>query len=201
MYLKRKINILILLIIIVIIVISVIITNRGSYDVELDNFLVENQVHNDDIIENNNKIKVHIDGCVNKPGIIEIDEGSRIADAIDLVGGLTTDASIKNVNLAYELQDGEKIYIPSKEEDRQNNENTIQIISMGNRESKSNGKININTASLDELQTISGIGKSTAQKIIDYRNENGKFKKIEELKEITGIGDKKYDIIKEQVTV
>ena len=200
MYLKRKINILILLIIIVIIVVSVVITNRRSCDVEFDNFLVENQISIDDNKDDNNKIKVHIDGCVNKPGIIEIDEGSRIADAIDLVGGLTSDASTKNINLAYELQDGEKIYIPSKEESH-NNEETIQVVSMGNTQSSSNGKININTASIDELQTISGIGKSTAQKIIDYRNENGKFKKIEELKEITGIGDRKYDIIKEQVTV
>ena len=117
MYLKRKINILILLIIIVIIVVSVVITNRRSCDVEFDNFLVENQISIDDNKDDNNKIKVHIDGCVNKPGIIEIDEGSRIADAIDLVGGLTSDASTKNINLAYELQDGEKIYIPSKEEE------------------------------------------------------------------------------------
>ena len=200
MYLKRKINILILLIIIAIIVISgIVVKINHQNEVTIEDFFVESQSNADITTDDSaNKIKIHIDGYVKNPGIIEIEDGSRIADAIDQVGGLLPDASLKNVNLAYELKDGEKIYIPSKAEEI---ENQIQIVSMGDGESTENTKVNINTATIDELQKVSGIGQSTAQKIIDYRNKNGKFKKIEELKEITGIWDKKYDTIKEQVTV
>ena len=106
-------------------------------------------------------------------------------DAIDKAGGLLEEADIKSVNLAYVLQDGEKIYIPSKQE-AQNAEEQLAVVTSGNGDSaSSSSKVNINKATLAELQKISGIGESTAQKIIDYRNENGKFKNIDELKNIT----------------
>ena len=172
---------------------------RSQGELISDDLIIDNKTTEQEAVKDNNIIKVHIDGGVQTPGIIELEKGSRIADAIDKVGGITSNASIKNVNLAYVLQDGEKIHIPSVEEENSNLEQ-IQVISSANTSSE-NGKININKATLAELQKISGIGESTAKKIIEYRNINGKFKKIEELKQITGIGDKKYDIIKEEVTV
>ena len=198
-YLKREIKLLIICLVVVIIIVGIFMNNKRSQgELISDDLIVDNKTTEQETVKDN-IIKVHIDGCVQTPGIIELEKGSRIADAIDKVGGITSNASIKNVNLAYVLQDGEKIHIPSVEEENSNLEQ-IQVISSANTSSE-NGKININKATLAELQKISGIGESTAKKIIEYRNINGKFKKIEELKQITGIGDKKYDIIKEEVTV
>ena len=198
-YLKREIKLLIICLVVVIIIVGIFMNDKRSQgELISDDLIIDNKTTEQETVKDN-IIKVHIDGCVQFPGIIELVEGSRIADAIDKVGGITSNASIKNVNLAYVLQDGEKIHIPSVEEENSNLEQ-IQVISSANTSSE-NGKININKATLAELQKISGIGESTAKKIIEYRNINGKFKKIEELKQITGIGDKKYDIIKEEVTV
>ena len=172
---------------------------KDSDEIIAEDILIDNQNTIQESVKNTNIIKVHVAGCVQSQGIIELEEGSRIADAIDKVGGLTANASTKNVNLAYVLQDGEKIYIPSLAEEQIADEE-IQIISSASG-SNDNGKVNINKASITELQKISGIGESTAKKIIEYRNTNGKFKSIEDLKNIQGIGDKKYDSIKEEVTV
>ena len=199
-YLKRKIILLILLFGIAIIILGWFYYNNKSEEVIIDDFYAENvNTIQESTVDIKNKIKVHIDGCVQLPGIIELDEGSRIADAIEKVGGLTSNASIKNVNLAYVLQDGEKIYIPSIEEEQTSSEE-IQVISSSNG-SNSNGKININKATLSELQSISGIGESTAKKILDYRSANGMFKSIEELKNINGIGEKKFELIKNEITI
>ena len=199
-YLKREIKLLIICLVVVIIIVGIFMNDKRSQgELISDDLIIDNKTTEQEAVKDNNIIKVHIDGCVQTPGIIELEKGSRIADAIDKVGGITSNASIKNVNLAYVLQDGEKIHIPSVEEENSNLEQ-IQVISSANGSNES-GKININKATLAELQKISGIGETTAKKIIEYRNINGKFKKIEELKQITGIGDKKYDIIKEEVTV
>lgn len=199
-YLKRKIILLIMFLGIVIILLGCFFyAKKDSDEINAEDILIDNQNTIQESVKNTNIIKVHVAGCVQSQGIIELEEGSRIADAIDKVGGLTANASTKNVNLAYVLQDGEKIYIPSLAEEQIADEE-IQIISSasGNND---NGKVNINKASITELQKISGIGESTAKKIIEYRNTNGKFKSIEDLKNIQGIGDKKYDSIKEEVTV
>jgi len=133
------------------------------------------------------KIVVHIAGEVNFPGVIYLEEHSRISDAIVKAGGATDIADINKVNLAYELQDGQKIYIPSIYD-----EDISDYISnnAGNNvlDSSTNSKnsiININKATQEELESLPGIGKSTATKIIDYRNKNGKFKTIEDLMNIS----------------
>ena len=199
-YLKRKIILLIMFLGIVIILLGCFFyAKKDSDEIIAEDILIDNQNTIQESVKNTNIIKVHVAGCVQSQGIIELEEGSRIADAIDKVGGLTANASTKNVNLAYVLQDGEKIYIPSLAEEQIADEE-IQIISSASG-SNDNGKVNINKASITELQKISGIGESTAKKIIEYRNTNGKFKSIEDLKNIQGIGDKKYDSIKEEVTV
>ena len=171
------------------------VTDDGN---DIDN---TNQV-TEEVVE----IAVHITGEVKKQGLIYLKEGSRVADAIEKAGGETKNADLSQINLAYVLQDGQKIYVPNK------NEKISQYITgnSGNNDteenntsnlSKKDSKVNINTANQSELDSLPGIGPSIAQKIIDYREENGNFKTIEELQNVKGIGDAKYEEIKDRVTV
>lgn len=171
------------------------VTDDGN---DIDN---TNQV-TEEVVE----IAVHITGEVKKQGLIYLKEGSRVADAIEKAGGETKNADLSQINLAYVLQDGQKIYVPNK------NEKISQYITgnSGNNDteenntsdlSKEDSKVNINTANQSELDSLPGIGPSIAQKIIDYREENGNFKTIEELQNVKGIGDAKYEEIKDMVTV
>lgn len=157
-------------------------------------------------LEKNENIIVYVSGAVNKEGIVELKNNSRIIDAIDKAGGLKDEADITNINLAYIIEDGMKIHIPSKEE----KESTIIVesnIDSGTVEqsneikSNNNKKININTATKTDLETLPGIGESTALKIIEYRKEKGKFKLIEDIKQVNGIGENKFNKIKELITV
>lgn len=163
---------------------------------------------NEQQLEKNENIIVHVSGAVNKEEIVELKNNSRIIDAIDKAGGLKDEADITNINLAYIIEDGMKIHIPSKEE----KESTIIVesnIDSGtveqSNEIKSNNnkklKININTATKTDLETLPGIGESTALKIIEYRKEKGKFKLIEDIKQVNGIGENKFNKIKELITV
>lgn len=165
-------------------------------------------------IVNGGGIFVHIDGYINNPGVYEIKENDRIKTLIDKAGGFKEGYSIKNINLAAKLSDGDKIYIPSVSEEKvsENNNNNININSSGKGQNvkndrnnvsvmKNNSKININTANISELKQITGIGESTANKIIDYRENVGKFKKIEDIKEVKGIGDAKYESLKNKITI
>ena len=164
-------------------------------------------------IVNGGGIFVHIDGYINNPGVYEIKENDRIKTLIDKAGGFREGYSIKNINLAAKLSDGDKIYIPSvSEEKNSENNNNININSSGKGQNvktdrnnvsvmKNNSKININTANISELKQITGIGESTANKIIDYRENVGKFKKIEDIKEVKGIGDAKYESLKNKITI
>lgn len=152
-------------------------------------------------------IVVHITGAVKTPGVVKINEGSRIEDVIEAAGGLTEDADISNVNLAYIVEDGIKIRIPSLNDEADNGQNYITedsgegIVISDEATSNSSALININTASQTELETLNGIGPSIASRIITYREENGKFKTIEDIKNVTGIGESKYENIKDFITV
>lgn len=163
---------------------------------------------NEQQIEKNENIIVHVSGAVNKEGIVELKNNSRMIDAIDKAGGLRDEADIRNINLAYIIEDGMKIHIPSKEE----KESTIiaegntdsEIVKQSNvikSDNNKKSKININTATKTDLETLPGIGESTALKIIEYRKEKGKFKLIEDIKQVNGIGDSKFNKIKELITV
>lgn len=161
-------------------------------------------------IEKKNKIVVYIAGAIKNEGVYELEENSRITDIIEKAGGLTDDANINNINLAYILQDGVKVYIPKDNDKNEIKDETNIYVSKENGESNidngtsvetKNSKININTATQTELETLPGIGPSTATKIINYRKENGKFNSIEELKKVSGIGDSKYNKIKEMIKV
>ncbi|MBO5412718.1 MAG: helix-hairpin-helix domain-containing protein [Clostridia bacterium] len=150
-----------------------------------------------------NKIILHITGEVNFPGIIEIEEGSRLANAIEAAGGLTENADINKINLAYVVKDGQKINIPnvnSVDTSSYITEDIGENIIIEDINSNTN-LVNINTATQTELETLTGIGPSTALKIIKYREENGKFTTIEDIKNVPGIGDSKFESIKEEICV
>lgn len=193
---------IIILVVIIIIITSIIIYKQefSKYDnlINEDIFAKQNNTVNS-FTENETstfektKIKVHIIGEINSPGLYELDEGSRINDLILLAGGQTSNADLNKINIAYELSDGEQIYIPSIF-DENNEYNDSKVTS-------NSGKININKATIEDLQTISGIGPSLAQKIISYRTSIGKFNSLEELKNVSGIGDKKYEAIKEYIVL
>ena len=193
------------------------ITNVESSINTDDDKSEENKEQKDDNskeqIVNGGGIFVHIDGYINNPGVYEIKENDRIKTLIDKAGGFKEGYSIKNINLAAKLSDGDKIYIPSVSEEKvSENNNNININSSGKGQNvktdrnnvsviKNNSKININTANISELKQITGIGESTANKIIDYRENVGKFKKIEDIKEVKGIGDTKYESLKNKITI
>lgn len=168
---------------------------------------IENKIINENNIDGEGEgveeIIVHITGEVNKPGIVILNKNSRIADAINKAGGATKEADLNQINLAYILEDGQKIYIPNKNEKIDEDEYITEGNgnNMGNSNSKEGEKVNINEAMQTELEELPGIGPSLASRIIEYREQNGDFKKIEELQNVKGIGDAKYDDIKDKVTV
>lgn len=141
---------------------------------------------------------IHLDGAVLKPGMIEIQKGDRLKNAIEKAGGLKDDADLKYINFAMILSDGEKIYIPFKnaEENAGNG-----IISYVPEVEEKNKKVNINRANKEELMKVKGIGDSTADKIIKYRKDKGLFKKASDIMKIQGISDKKFESIKDDITV
>ena len=196
---KKIYVIIIICITIVYIGIKYVFNQEENVEFEESLFIEEN-VQNE-VIQEPQKIKIHITGEVNNEGIVELEEGSRIDDAIKAAGDITELADLSKVNLAYELSDGQKVYIPSVNEEIEEYATSDAGENVLEEKSSSNGKIDINIASSEELQTISGIGESLANRIIDYRNSNGKFKSVEDLKNVSGIGDKKFEDIKSKIIV
>lgn len=162
---------------------------------------------------------IHVAGKVNKPGVYDLKPGSRVKDAIEMAGGAVGDADLETINLAEELQDGQQVYIAPK---GQNAPPTVSVVRGGSRtsvrssarpgagrESSSptklttpgQGTVNINTAGLRELQRLPGIGPAMAQRIIDYRNQNGRFDSVDELDEVRGIGPAKLAKMRPFVTI
>ncbi len=154
---------------------------------------ISEEKNNDSELKNEERINIYADisGCVEKPGVYEVEEGTRMFQLIEKAGGLTKDADIEGLNRAEIVSDGQKIIIYAKGE-RHESENTGV---------SSSGKININTADASQLQTISGVGPVTAEKIIEYRKANGKFSSIEDIKNVSGIGDKTFEKIRENITI
>lgn len=184
---------------------------------QLENELNSNK--SDEVNEKNNtsilnkedeKVVVHVIGEVNNPGVVTLKEGARIIDAINEAGGKTEEADLSKVNLAYVIEDGTQIYIPRINENLNNVELMTQdagssiVVNTQEKDednNNKNAKVNINTASKEKLETLPGIGETTAQKIIDYRESNGKFNSIEDLKNVSGIGDAKFNSLKDKITV
>lgn len=181
------------------------IIDKDSSD-NIDNIQVSKLVDSQE-----NKITIYISGEVNSPGVVELNSDDRLADGISLCGGLTENANLNAINLAIKIKDESHYIIPkigdeivSNEVKENDNPNTKEK-GLNNEENENQNdnekKVNINTANITELDSLPGFGEVTAQKIIDYRNENSKFNDIEEIKNIKGIGDKKFNDVKEYICV
>lgn len=141
---------------------------------------------------------VYVCGEVKKPGVYELNENSRVIDAISLAGGYTDKACVSYLNLAGAVSDEQKIYVPSKDE--VNTEQFAQSVDGANEGGSSDTTIiNINKATKEELMTLPGIGASKAEKIISYREENGMFQSPESIMQISGIKDGLYNKIKDRI--
>jgi len=177
--------------------------NNSEYiELETQDYEVtESSSINEEIIEEQ-EIIIHVTGAVKNQGIVQVEEGARISDVIDIAGGITNEADLSKINLAYEVEDGQKIYVPNV-----NDETNIESITEEAGENvlednnSNSSKVNINTASQTELETLNGVGPSTALKIINYREENGEFNKIEDIKNVPGIGDVKFENLKDSICV
>lgn len=140
---------------------------------------------------------VHVCGEVNAPGVYELEEGSRIFQAVEKAGGLTEEAAGEYLNMAEIIRDGMKIQVPSEDEVEAG---AVPVLPEQNGSGQS-VKVNINTAGKEQLMTLRGIGESRAEDIIRYREEHGPFGAIEEIMEISGIKDAAFQKIKEDITV
>ena len=156
------------------------------------------------------KVVCDISGAVKEEGVYTLKSGSRLQDLIDAAGGLTSRAQIKAINRSLLLQDQDKVYIPYKGEKTaaaptagmaSNAAASSSSSSPGPAASSAAGKVNLNTATAADLQKLNGIGEKKAEQIIAYREQKGGFKSIDELKEVSGIGDKTFDVLKDQITV
>lgn len=146
------------------------------------------------------KVFVDIKGAVKNEGVYELSSGSRVTDVVKLAGGFTEDADKKSVNLAEKVTDEAVIYVARVGEIVAPTTTNSQANGSAQQE-ESSDKINLNTATLAELQTISGIGAKRAQDIIDYRDANGGFSSVDDLKNVSGIGEKTLEKLKSEVTV
>lgn len=148
-------------------------------------------------------IKVDVKGAVKSPGIFTAQAGDRVIDLISAAGSFTEKADTDKVNFAQIIEDQMVIYVPEiGEEDKGNLEN-IQVGTSGDAVTKgtSGGLVNLNTATQEDLQTLTGIGPSKANAILEYRETIGKFKEVDELKQVTGIGDKTFERLRDSISV
>ncbi|MCM3021792.1 helix-hairpin-helix domain-containing protein [Heyndrickxia ginsengihumi] len=153
----------------------------------------------------NQDIYVDVKGAVNNPGVYKLSGNERVQDAIQDAGGFKKDADQNQVNLAQKVQDEMVVYVPEVGENQLPTVNSASSSSAAEQGESSlqssNNLVNINTADETELQTLTGIGPSKAAAIIEYREKNGFFKKVEDLKNVSGIGDKTFEKIQSSITV
>lgn len=142
-------------------------------------------------MESANIFIVHVSGAVLNPGVYELEEGARVIDAIEIAGGITDDANQHAINLAKKVIDEEKIYVPRQDE----------VIEEQDFIQSKDNKININSAKQSELEELPGIGTVLAKRIIEYREQNGKFRLLEDIMKVSGIGTKKYENIKDLIII
>lgn len=198
--------------------------------IEESEILIEDQETSEDEKDVIKNVFVDIKGAVKKAGVYEIEENKKVIDVVNKAGGLTDDADTSMINLAKQVKNEMVIIIYTKEEVRKystkeeiikvidkecvcpeikndacinNKDNTIKEENnkVNDGDISSNKKINLNSATLEELLTLTGIGESKAKSIIEYREKNGGFKNIEEIKNVSGIGDSLYEKIKNNITI
>ena len=159
-----------------------------------DESMEEQEIKKEENNITDKKITVYVSGAVNKPGIVTLNEGDRLAKAVEKVGGTTKKADLNGINMAIKLQDEMHYIVPRIGEVVK--DSASEVVSEGNfnqAESSKTSQININTATIEELDKLPGVGEATANKIVNHRSENGEFKSIEEIKNVNGIGDKKFE--------
>ena len=185
---KKKIMQIGAVVLILIIAIAIYAAGHGDKKEELDIAQNNNETQTEVQSEEPEEVIIDICGAVNDSKVVTLPAGARVEDAIKAAGGITDEADLSGINRAAVLTDGEKIYIPTADEVEEGN-------------ISSDGSININEATAEELETLNGIGPVTAEKIIQYRSEYGKFEKKEDLMEVNGIGEKMYAQIKDKIRV
>ncbi|CEN88495.1 helix-hairpin-helix domain-containing protein [Paraclostridium sordellii] len=157
----------------------------------------------------NKKITIFISGEVKSPGVVELYSEDRLMDGVKKCGGVTDEADMNRINLAMKISDEGHYIIPKigeeienvKDKGKETVNQTQNLNDNKSEQNKENNKININNASLIELDSLPGVGEVTAQKIIDYREENTKFKSIEEIKNVKGIGENKFNNLKDYISI
>lgn len=145
-----------------------------------------------------NNITVYVTGAVNKPSVVSLAEGSRVVDAVNACGGLLPTADSEKINMAQELKDGGQVRVPEK----------TTVAALGKNDSKTaanakgdSGLVNINTADETALDTLPGIGPAMAKRIIEYRQNEGAFQAIEDIKKVKGIGEAKFNKLKDKICI
>lgn len=173
-----------------------------NYQEQTDKIAIDNSntmANNNPVVENNTTITVYVSGEVNNPGIVDLTSASRISDAIKACGDFTALADKSSVNLAQKVEDGMQIKVLALND---NNANATSS-STANKSISNNANtniININTANEEELDTLPGIGPAMAKRIIEYRQTNGNFKVIEDIKNVSGIGEAKFTKMQDKIT-
>lgn len=220
---KKKIGILSILII-VIIAFGILYLKSGFKELkkndtesifvdDMENASISATTLNDNMKNNNNStnnkevtipvkdksIVVEIKGEVKKPDVYTLEENTIVKELIEAAGGLTENADLNNINRARKLQNHELVYIGNKNDISKEGINTNLELNTSNSQGISNNIVNINTATLEQLKTLNGIGDSKAKSIIEYREQSGGFKSIEDIKNVNGIGEKMFEKIREQI--
>lgn len=144
------------------------------------------------------EIVVDVEGAVSAPGLYALPADSRVGDAIQAAGGLAADAQLGAANLAQKLSDGEQVIIPAIEDAQEATSGNTGVTESSMR---TDGKININTAGAEELQELSGVGPALSERIIAYREANGRFARIEDLQNVSGIGETRFANLKDKICV
>ncbi len=202
---QEKITIILLLIVIIIgggIVLSKSINNEDNFTINRASDISEDKPAMQTEIP---PVIIHITGAVKNPGVYQLKSTDRIVDAVKIAGGETEEANLDLINLAALLKDGQKIIVPYKiytengEEISNNINNNTEV--MYSSSSSISGKININTANANILQTLPGIGPVLSERILEYRNQNGLFGIIDDIKDVSGIAEKKFEGIKDLICV
>ncbi|SKA94712.1 competence protein ComEA [Caloramator quimbayensis] len=187
---REKIGILVFSLILIFTLSFSYFKNKNASKIEVMN---EKAISKEENIEKMDDIKVYITGEVKKPGVYSLKNGDRAEKAVELAGGFTERADKNSINLAMKLKDEDYIKVESTQSSSSSIQTNIQI--------NLSNKININTADKEQLKTLPRIGDSLAERIIDFRNKNGPFKRIEDIKKVSGIGDKMFENIKDKISV
>lgn len=178
---------------IILLVLSVAVLGGTMYGYYTEQEPLQLDAGTNTVTESPHPITVYVTGEVRKPGLVKLTEGQRVADAVNAVGGVIETADIDKINMAGFLEDGMHVRVPERiaETEHKNTENG----------KNAEGKINLNTANEKELQELPGIGPAMSARIIEYRETNGAFQNIEDIKKVRGIGNVKFEKLKDKVTL